>query len=56
MSGSSERRRRRKFTDEVKADAVTLVEESGGQTAKEPGIYDRSKVGSSGRASSTVHP
>ena len=27
MSGSSERRRRRKFTDEFKADAVALVEE-----------------------------
>lgn len=45
MSGSSERRRRRKFTDEFKADAVALVEESGGQiakVAKELGIYDSS--------------
>ena len=36
---------RRKFTDEFKADAVALVEESGGQiakVAKELGIYDSS--------------
>ena len=45
MSNSSERRSRRKFTDEFKADAVALVEESGGQiakVAKELGIYDSS--------------
>ena len=45
MSGLSERRRRRRFTDEFKADAVALVEESGGQiakVAKELGIYDSS--------------
>ena len=45
MSSTSERRRRRKFTDEFKADAVALVEESGGQIAKiakELGIYDSS--------------
>lgn len=45
MSGSSERRLRRKFTDEFKADAVAMVEESGGQigkVAKELGIYDSS--------------
>ncbi len=45
MSGTSERRPRRKFTDEFKADAVALVEESGGQiakVAKELGIYDSS--------------
>lgn len=45
MSGSSERRRRRKFSDEFKADAVALVEDSGGQiakVAKELGIYDSS--------------
>ncbi len=45
MSNTSERRRRRKFTDEFKADAVALVEESGGQIAKvarELGIYDSS--------------
>lgn len=45
MSGSSERRTRRKFTDEFKADAVALVEEPGGQiakVAKELGIYDSS--------------
>jgi transposase len=45
MSGSSERRPRRKFSDEFKADAVALVEESGGQiakVAKELGIYDSS--------------
>ena len=38
-------RRRRKFTDEFKADAVAMVEESGGQIAKvarELGIYDSS--------------
>ena len=45
MSSTSERRRRRKFTDEFKAEAVALVEESGGQiakVAKELGIYDSS--------------
>ena len=45
MSGSSERRGRCKFTDEFKADAAALVEESGGQiakVAKELGIYDSS--------------
>ena len=45
MSSTSERRTRRKFTDEFKADAVALVEESGGQiakVAKELGIYDSS--------------
>ena len=45
MSTTSERRIRRKFTDEFKADAVALVEESGGQiakVAKELGIYDSS--------------
>ena len=45
MSNTSERRSRRKFTDEFKADAVALVEESGGQIAKvarELGIYDSS--------------
>jgi len=45
MSKSSERRTRRKFTDQFKADAVALVEESGGQiakVAKELGIYDSS--------------
>ena len=45
MSNTSERRKRRKFTDEFKADAVALVEESGGQiakVAKELGIYDSS--------------
>ena len=45
MSSTSERRKRRKFTDEFKADAVALVEESGGQiakVAKELGIYDSS--------------
>jgi transposase len=45
MSGSSERRPRRKFTDEFKADAVALVNESGGQiakVAKELGIYESS--------------
>ena len=45
MSNTSERRTRGKFTDEFKADAVALVEESGGQiakVAKELGIYDSS--------------
>ena len=45
MSSTSERRSRRKFSDEFKADAVALVEESGGQiakVAKELGIYDSS--------------
>ncbi len=45
MSNTSERRSRRKFTNEFKADAVALVEESGGQiakVAKELGIYDSS--------------
>ena len=45
MSDNSERRPRRKFSDEFKADAVALVEESGGQiakVAKELGIYDSS--------------
>ena len=45
MSNTNERRTRRKFTDEFKADAVALVEESGGQiakVAKELGIYDSS--------------
>ncbi len=45
MSGTSERRPRRKFTEEFKADAVAMVEESGGQiakVAKELGIYDSS--------------
>ncbi len=45
MSNTSERRSRRKFTDEFKADAVALVVESGGQiakVAKELGIYDSS--------------
>ena len=45
MSGLSERRPRRKFTDEFKADAVALVNESGGQiakVAKELGIYESS--------------
>jgi len=34
MSGSGDRRPRRRFTAEFKADAVRLVEESGGQIAK----------------------
>ena len=34
MSNTNEGRTRRKFTDEFKADAVALVEESGGQIAK----------------------
>jgi len=45
MSNSNERRSRRKFTDEFKADAVAMVDESGGQiakVAKELGIYDSS--------------
>ena len=45
MSNTSERRNRRKFSDEFKADSVALVEESGGQiakVAKELGIYDSS--------------
>lgn len=45
MSNTRERRTRRKFTDEFKADAVALVNESGGQiakVAKELGIYDSS--------------
>lgn len=45
MSNTGKRRSRRKFTDEFKADAVALVEESGGQiskVAKELGIYDSS--------------
>ena len=45
MSNTSERRNRRKFSEEFKADAVALVEESGGQiakVAKELGIYDSS--------------
>lgn len=44
-SGASERRPRRKFAEEFKADAVAMVEESGGQiakVAKELGIYDSS--------------
>jgi transposase len=42
---SSSGRRRRKFTPEFKAEAVAMVEESGGkiaQVAKELGIYDSS--------------
>jgi len=45
MSNTNSRRPRRKFTDEFKADAVRLVEESGGQIAKiarELNIYDSS--------------
>jgi transposase-like protein len=45
LPGSSERRGRRKFTDEFEADVVALIEESGGQiakVAKEIGIYDSS--------------
>lgn len=44
-SKKSDRRPRRKFTDEFKAEAVRLVEESGGQIAKvarELNIYDSS--------------
>lgn len=42
MSSTNSRRPRRKFTDEFKADAVAMVEESDGQIAKvarELGIY-----------------
>jgi transposase len=45
MSASSSRRGRRKFTDEFKADAVAMVEASGGkiaQVARELNIYDSS--------------
>ena len=45
MSSTSSRRPRRKFTDEFKAEAVRMVEESDGQIAKvarELGIYDSS--------------
>ncbi len=45
MSNTSSSRPRRRFTEEFKADAVRLVEESGGQIAKvarELGIYDSS--------------
>lgn len=45
MLNRNERRPRRKFTDEFKAEAVRLVEESGGNIAKvarELGIYDSS--------------
>ena len=45
MSTMNSRRLRRKFTDEFKADAVAMVEESGGQIAKvarELGVYDSS--------------
>jgi transposase len=45
MSDSSSRRPRRKFTKEFKAEAVAMVEESGGQIAKvarELNIYDSS--------------
>lgn len=45
MSSTSSGRPRRKFTVEFKADAVRMVEESGGQIAKvarELGIYDSS--------------
>ncbi len=45
MSSTSERRPRRKFTKEFKADAVAMVNESGGQIAKvarELNIYDSS--------------
>ena len=45
MSNTSERRRWRTFTGDFKADAVALIEESGGQiakVAKELGIYDSS--------------
>jgi transposase-like protein len=47
MSNKSERRTRRKFTDEFKAHAVILVAEFGSQIAKvanELGIYDSSLV------------
>lgn len=45
MSDTSRDRPRRKFTEEFKADAVRMVEESGGQIAKvarELGIFDSS--------------
>lgn len=45
MSDSSSRRPRRKFTKEFKAEAVAMVEESGGQiamVARELNIYDSS--------------
>ena len=45
MSGSSSSRGRREFTDEFKADAVAMVEASGGkiaQVARELNIYDSS--------------
>lgn len=45
MSASSSRRGRRKFTDEFKADAVAMVEASGGkiaQVAREFNIYGSS--------------
>lgn len=45
MSTSSSGRQRRQFTEEFKAEAVAMVEESGGQIAKvarELGIYDSS--------------
>jgi len=45
MSSTNSGRPRRKFTAEFKADAVRMVEESGGQIAKvarELGIYDSS--------------
>ena len=45
MSGTSESRPGRKFTEESKADAVAIVEESGGQIAKvarELGIHESS--------------
>ena len=44
MSKSSERRTRRKFTDQFKADAVALVEESGGQIAKVAKVARIAKV------------
>jgi transposase len=45
MSASSSRRSRRRFTDEFKADAVALVEASGGNIAKvarELNVHDSS--------------
>ena len=45
MSSTSERRPRRRFTKEFKAEAVAMVNESGGQIAKvarELNIYDSS--------------
>lgn len=45
MSAPNSRRPRRQFTDEFKAEAVAMVEASGGQIAKvarELGIYDSS--------------